>query len=230
MLIILGLYILLVWVLFSKLKIVRWGWVSGTFAVLGGAVILAVFLAMFNHLTPSGSFTVVSRVIEVTPNVSGLVTAIPVKTNEPVTAGTVLLRIDPTPFQYKVNQHAAALAQAKQQVKQLKASYEQASANVEGLTKQHDFNSAAARRYSKIDRRASVIRLSGAGHGGSSRNHLCPVAGSKGGPGKCQTRDGIRDHGVNRTVAQIEAQLEHAIWELDQTTIVAPSDGYVTLD
>ena len=193
MLTILGLYILLVWVLFSKLKIVRWGWVSGTLAVLGGAVILAVFLAMFNHLTPSGSFTVVSRVIEVTPNVSGLVTAIPVKPNEPVKAGAVLLRIDPTPFQYKVNQHDAALAQAKQQVKQLKASYEQASANVEALTKQHAFNTQRLADIQKLTGRASDLRLQGAGHPGSIRDRVCPVAGRKGGPGKCQARDGIRD-------------------------------------
>ena len=73
MLIILTLYAVLVWLIFSKLKLVRWGWVSGTVAVLGGAFILAVFLAMFNYLTPSGSFTVVSRVTEVMPNVSGQV-------------------------------------------------------------------------------------------------------------------------------------------------------------
>jgi multidrug resistance efflux pump len=79
MLFILALYAALLWLLFSKFKLVKWGWISGTLAVLGGAFILAVFLAMFNHLTPSGSFTVVSRVIEMTPNVSGLVTAIPVK-------------------------------------------------------------------------------------------------------------------------------------------------------
>jgi multidrug resistance efflux pump len=35
--------------------------------------------------------------------------------------------------------------------------------------------------------------------------------------------------GVNTTVAQIEAQLENANWELSQTTIRAPADGYVTL-
>ena len=35
--------------------------------------------------------------------------------------------------------------------------------------------------------------------------------------------------GVNTTVAQTEAQLDHAKWELEQTTIVAPHDGYATL-
>jgi multidrug resistance efflux pump len=35
--------------------------------------------------------------------------------------------------------------------------------------------------------------------------------------------------GVNTTVAQLQAQLENADWELSQTTIRAPADGYVTL-
>src|SRR5689334_14600758 len=140
MLIILTLYLVLVWLLFSKLKLVRWGWGSGTIAVLIGAFILAVFLAMFNYLTPSGSFTVVSRGIQVAPNVAGQVIEIPVKPNEPVKAGAVLFRLDPAPFQYKVNQLEASLAQAKQQVKQLEASYQQATANVEGLTKQVAFH------------------------------------------------------------------------------------------
>jgi hypothetical protein len=37
MLIILTLYIVLVWLLFWKLKLVKWGWVSGAIAVLVGA-------------------------------------------------------------------------------------------------------------------------------------------------------------------------------------------------
>src|SRR3954470_16241739 len=37
--------------------------------LLIGAFILAVFLALFNYLTPSGCFTVVSRVTEVMPDV-----------------------------------------------------------------------------------------------------------------------------------------------------------------
>src|SRR5262249_55254100 len=103
-----------------RFKLVKWGWMSGTIAVAGGVFILAVFLAMFNYLTPSGSFTIASRVVEVTPNVSGQVIAIPVKANEPLKKGTVLFQIDPTPFQYKVKQLEAALPQAKQQVLQPK--------------------------------------------------------------------------------------------------------------
>ncbi|WP_375789350.1 hypothetical protein ACE10Z_19490 [Bradyrhizobium sp. Pha-3] len=75
MLIILTLYLILVWLVFFRFKLMRWGWASGTVAGLFGAFIPA----MFNYLTPSGSFVVISRVMEVTPNVSGEVIDIPVK-------------------------------------------------------------------------------------------------------------------------------------------------------
>jgi multidrug resistance efflux pump len=100
--IILCLYIVALWVVFGKFKLVRWGWLSGTVAVVIGAFILAVFLALFNYPTPSGRVTVAGRVVEVTPNVTGQIVAIPVKTNVPVKTGDVLFLIDPAPFQFKV--------------------------------------------------------------------------------------------------------------------------------
>ena len=58
-------------------------------------------------------------------------TEVPVDTNAPLKEGDVLFRIDPTPFQYVVDQKRAGLAEAEQQVRQLKASLDQATAEVE---------------------------------------------------------------------------------------------------
>ena len=68
MLIILCLYVVALWLLFSKFKVVRWGWLSGTISVSIGALILATFLALFNYLTPAGKVTVTGRVVEVMPS------------------------------------------------------------------------------------------------------------------------------------------------------------------
>jgi multidrug resistance efflux pump len=140
MIIILCIYLVALWAVFSKFKIVRWGWLSGTVSLLIGGFILATFLALFNYLTPSGRVTVTGRVVEVTPNVTGQIVAIPVKANVLVKANDVLFQIDPAPFQYKVSQLQASLAAAKQQVEILKSNYEQATANVSGLTTQVVFN------------------------------------------------------------------------------------------
>src|SRR5689334_1195493 len=110
MVIILCLYILAMWLIFSKFRLVRWGWLSGSISLVIGAFILAVFLALFNYLTPSGRVTVTGRVVEVTPNVTGQIVAIPVKPNVPVKKGALLFEIDPAPFQYKVKQLQASLA------------------------------------------------------------------------------------------------------------------------
>src|SRR5258708_6863224 len=140
MIIILCLYVVALWLVFSKFKLVRWGWLSGTISVFTGLFILAIFLALFNYLTPSGRVTVAGRVVEVTPNVTGQIIAIPVKPNVPAKANDVLFQIDPAPFQYKVAQLQASLAGAKQQVEILKSNYEQATANVAGLTYQAAYN------------------------------------------------------------------------------------------
>src|ERR1700730_13478307 len=152
MLIILCLYAVALWAIFSRFKLVRWGWASGSVAVLVGLLILATFLALFNYLTPSGRLTVTGRVVEVTPNVSGQITTIPVKPNVLGKTGDVLFQIDPAPFQYKISQLEASLAAARQQVEILKSNYLQATANVTGLTAQVAFN---AKRLGDIEQLAT---------------------------------------------------------------------------
>ena len=228
MLIILTLYLVLLWLIFSKLKLVRWGWASGSVAVLIGAFILSVFMAMFNYLTPSGSFVVISRVIEVTPNVSGQVTEIPVQTNVPVKSGTILFKIEPTPFKYKVDQLEASLAGARQQALQLKANYQQASANVEGLTKQLAYN---AQRLADIQRLASQA-VQSLFHEQDTQVQYETVSAqllaAKAAQQSAKLAMDSEIGGVNTTVAQIQAQLDQAKWELEQTVIRAPGDGFVT--
>jgi multidrug resistance efflux pump len=228
-LIILMLYLILVWLVFFRFKLVRWGWASGTVTGLFGAFILAVFLAMFNYLTPSGSFVVISRVMEVTPNVSGEVIDIPVKANEPVKAGAVLFRIDPAPFQYKVDQLEASLAQARQQVQQLTASYEQATANVEGLSKQLAYYTQRLADYRKLvsEDAQTEFRLQDIQVQYETAGFQLQAAKAA----QLNARLAMESEvgGVNTTVAQIQAQLDQAKWELEQTTIRAVGDGVVTI-
>jgi multidrug resistance efflux pump len=228
MLIILALYAVLIWLVFSRLKLVRLNWGTGTVAAFAGALILAIFLGMFNYLTPSGKFVIISRVAEITPNVSGTVLAIPVKTNVPVKTGTVLFQIDKAPFQSKVRQLDASLAGSKQQALQLKASYEQATANVAALDAQLRFHQqrlkdtqqllqeGAATQYREQDVQDQVNTTAGQLQAAIAVQLNAKLA--------MDSEIG----GENTTVAQIQAQLETARWELEQTTILAPADGYVS--
>lgn len=228
MVIILVLYLLLAWLVFSKLKLVRWNWTSGTLTVLLGAFILAVFLALLNSLTPSGNITVAGRVVEVTPNVAGDVVSIPVKPNAPVKAGEVLFQINQAPFKHKVIQLEAALVGAKQQAEVLKANYEQASANVTSLEAQLKFHEQRLADIQKLTRSGATSPFREQEERDQMETARNSLEAARAAQRSARISVESEIDGINTTVVQTQAQLDQARWELDQTTVRAPSDGYVT--
>lgn len=170
---------------------------------------LPVFLAMFNYLTPPGSFVVGSRVAEIAPNVSGQVTAIPVRPNVPVKAGATLFRIDPTPFQYKVDQLEASLAGARQQVLQLRSSYEQASANVEGLTKQLAYHDKRLADYTQLTGQGAQSEFRLQDTQVQQETARFQLQAAKAAQQSAKLAMDAEIGGINTTVAQVQAQLGH---------------------
>jgi multidrug resistance efflux pump len=229
MVIIATLYVILVWLIFSKLKLLRWGWASGTVAVTIGLFILAVFLALFNYLTPSGRIVVSGRVVEVTPNVTGEIIAIPVVPNVPVKAGTTLIQIDPQPFQYKVRQLEATLVDAEQKAKQLKANYEQATANVEGLTSQLQFNKKRLSDIKKLTMAQALSEWKQQDSLVQVETVTAQLQAAKAAQLNAKIALDAEIDGENANVARTQAQLDDAKWQLAQTTIRAPAHGYVTV-
>jgi multidrug resistance efflux pump len=229
MVIILCLYVVALWLVFSKFRLVRWGWLSGTVSVLVGVFILATFMALFNYLTPSGRVTVTGRVVEVTPNVTGQIVAIPVKPNVPVKMGDVLFQIDPAPFQYKVAQLQASLAAAQQQTEILKSNYEQATANVAGLVAQVAFNAKRLEDIQKLVAADANTVFQGQDRQNQYETTLAQLNVAKASQQSAKLAMDSEIGGVNTTVAQLQAQLDDANWQLSQTVIRASADGYVTV-
>jgi multidrug resistance efflux pump len=229
MIIILCLYLVALWAVFSKFKLVRWGWLSGTVSLLTGGFILATFLALFNYLTPSGRVTVTGRVVEVTPNVTGQIVAIPVKPNVPVKANDVLFQIDPAPFQYKVAQLQASLAAAKQQVEIMKSNYEQATANVSGLTTQVAYNKKRLDDIQTLAADEASTQFQAQDKQVQYETVSAQLGAAKAAQQSAKLALDSEIGGVNTTVAQLQAQLDSANWELSQATVRAPADGYVTV-
>jgi multidrug resistance efflux pump len=229
MIIILCLYVVALWAVFSKFKLVRWGWLSGTISLVVGGFILATFLALFNYLTPSGRVTVAGRVVEVTPNVTGQIVAIPVKPNVPVKKDDVLFQIDPAPFQYKVTQLQASLAAAKQQTEILKSNYEQATATVTGLTAQVAYNAKRMADIQKLAFDDANTQFQAQDKQVQYETVSAQLGAAKAAQQSAKLALDSEIGGVNTSVAQIQAQLEDASWQLSQATVRAPADGYVTI-
>jgi len=129
--IIIGLYVGIIWLLFFKLEIVEPNAKSYTAAAIIGVVIVGAILLAANLFQPYSKSAVVSQyVVQIAPRVSGLVTKIDVRPNVPVKKGDVLFEIDPRPFQATVDGLKATLVQAEQNAKMLKENFATAQANV----------------------------------------------------------------------------------------------------
>ncbi len=76
-------------------------------------LLLIVLFVPMQWGAPAGDVIVGQRTVEIIPNVSGQVIEVPVGPNQHVAKGDVLFRIDPRPFQYKLDALTAQLEEAE---------------------------------------------------------------------------------------------------------------------
>ncbi len=108
------LYAGLIYLVFFKLEWLPWNRLSQLISLVIGIVILSGFLVGLENLTPNSSQAVVmGRVVDIAPQVGGVVTHVPVKQNQRVEEGAVLFEIDPTLFAARVDEIEATLALQK---------------------------------------------------------------------------------------------------------------------
>ena len=121
----------LIWLLFFKFKLVEPNAKSYTGAAVVGVVVIGAILLAMNVFQPYSTSAVVSQyVVQIAPQVTGQVTAVPVSANQPIKKGDVLFKIDPAPFQAVVDGSRAALVQSEQSAAMLKDTLDSAKANV----------------------------------------------------------------------------------------------------
>jgi multidrug resistance efflux pump len=228
MLIIALLYILLAWLVFFRFKLLPWNWSWRIVAALVGVGILAVFLGLLNYLTPSGRVAVIGRVVEVTPNVAGQVTEIDVQPNMLVKAGAILFQIERAPYEYRVKQLQAALAEARQKVEQLKSNVDLAAADADAVASQLTYAGKRRDALEQLITTNATSKLSADEARAQADMFTAQLAAARAREANAKLALGSEIDGENTTVAQLNAQLDNAKWELDQTTIRAPADGYVS--
>lgn len=226
--VVIGVYVLVIWLVFAKLKIVRLSLpLALLFAAIGPIFILVLLIQMnFDH-PGSSDARELRRLVEITPHITspGRVVEITVRPQLHVKAGDSLFKVDPQPFQYEVTRLEAALAEAKQSVLELKASLDQASA-------------ARARTHAQLEyaqqdfeRQTSLLKTHATAQASvdASQRNLEAAQQAEQESIAAEQRARLaydsRVGDVNTSVAQVQQQLLSAKYNLSQTDIVAPCDG-----
>lgn len=194
-------------------------------------VLLLLLVGLFIPMgwgAPSGEVLVVRNSVQIVPNVSGQVIEVAAEPNKPLRAGDILFRIDPAPFTYKVRDLEAQLVAARQKAEQLKANLDAATANTAAVSAQLGF---AEQRRNDVERlarssNATEFRLQDEQKQVDTLNAQLTAAKAQETSARLALASQI--NGVNTEVARVNAELDNAKWELEQTIVRAPTDGYVT--
>lgn len=274
-LLITAVYCLFVWLVFFRLKWIKFNIAWGIVTAFVGLHVLLIFLIGVRFVTPySTDATVVQHTIQLIPRLSEptLVTGVLVKPNEPVKKGQPLFQFDRRPYEYQVNSIKAQLAAAQQTVLQLKAELKAAIGTVAKARAQQASlkaaldsavaNLADARAKSKLAGKKlqiaeaiakenpgaiSKLRTDQAAAGLEEAKAAVKVAEANVEQArvnfeqvaKAAIRVAVANEenarlactseidGVNTSVAQLNADLALAQFYLDNTTMLAPADGYI---
>lgn len=118
----LGIYAFFVWLIFFKFKWLPWNIMSQVTVVIIPIVGLTSLILLLNVYAPSSAdVRVIKYVVQITPQVRGLITEVNVEGNRAVKKGDVLFRIEPTRFELDVKRIEAQLALAETRLKQTRA-------------------------------------------------------------------------------------------------------------
>jgi multidrug resistance efflux pump len=255
--ILLGIYAFFVWLIFIKLKWLPWNITSQVIVAVIPIVALTTMVLTLNVVAPSSSrLRIYKYTVPIVSQVRGRVLEVPVEEgNRPVKKGDVLFRIDPTPYQLEVNSLKAQLASAQASQRELgetqkganakiveaRAAIAQATSKIGEATarlqlarKRVDQNrelvaAGAGNRFDLEQAETSLTEAEGqlaAANSQVAQARAAEVQAIASGQ-QVVEKLGAQVGGQFAQVAQINAQLESAQWNLDQTTTRSPCDCYV---
>ncbi|MGH8802637.1 MAG: HlyD family secretion protein [Casimicrobiaceae bacterium] len=252
---ILAIYAAIVWFVFIKMKWLPWNTASQVTVVIIPIVGLTAMILVLNIVAPSTpDVRVIKYVINVVPQVRGRVIEVPVDPNRPVRKGDILFRIDPTPYALTVRALEAQLAVTKASERELdeqlagatakvaeaKDAIRQADSRVRAVQATLDLartrvgqnrelvQAGAGDRFSLEKAESDVKEIEAQLDSARSVSAQARAAQLQATASEQQIRQKMAGTFDNQyaPVAQIEAQLASAKWELSQTTVVAPANGH----
>jgi multidrug resistance efflux pump len=221
-------YVAICYAIFKIFKIPVNQWSLAT-AALGGIIGISLILLIMNYNHPfTNNARIYFAVTQVLPSVRGRVIEVPVQPNKPLKEGDVLFRIDPKPYQYVLDQKKALLAEAEQNVKQLKASLDQATAGAEKANAQFELAQQNFDRQAELFEKKVIAQATLDTFTRNLETAKQSLTGARAEEERARLAFSSNVEGVNTTVARLTAELADAQYDLDQTVVRAPGAGFVT--
>ncbi len=220
------LYIVGIVLVFNVFKVRPRPWPIALF-VTAGILMIGGIVVFWTLAAPISERAVITRyVVQVVPWVKGKVLSIPARPNVPLKKGSVLFQINPAPFQDAVNQAQGQWQAAKSNVQELQAAVNVAKATEDKAKASLQAALFAYEADTKLTK-GNIGAISELKVARDKANYEAALATVQ------QTTSGLVQaikalQSGEDAVTSARAELASAKFNLGQTTVAAPADGFVT--
>ncbi len=231
MIIIEVLYLVSVYLVFFKYKLLPFNKISQAIVIVVGVTMTSMFLVALQTTTPvSVQAFVGGHITEIAPQVPGQVVDVPVEVNAPVEPGELLFRIDPRPYQYRVDQLKAQLVETEAYVAQLKEAYDAARASTRATRTNLALSELRLEQSQRLARTGAGSQFDVERYETEVQGTLQQLTGLEATENQALFVLKAEVGGQQTRVAQVLAQLEAAQFDLENTDVLAPDAGVVTMN
>lgn len=198
-------------------------------AVLGGVVLIGTLILLMNFNHP---FTQLgNQVFSSTPIVSGVrgkVIEVPAEANKPLQQGDILFRIDPIPYEAEVAKLKAQIKEASQGALGLESKLQAAKAAEVQAIAERDKAQREFSRYQRGFDKGAFTEQQLDTRRQAYKAAQAAVDSAQAGVEQANLALNSEIGGENTTVARLLAELRKAEFDLEQTVVRAPTDGFAT--
>ncbi len=223
-------YVAAVWLVFFRFKWLKFNIVWGVVSFWIGFHLLLIFMIGLRFNAP---YTIdahlIRNTIQIVPRLEGptLLKEVLVEPNQPVKKGTPLYKFDTTIYEQKLAAAKAQLAAAEQNTKILDTDVQAAQDQLTQAQAQLAYAKSQQKRFTNLSSQGGARQEDVDKWNAEVEADTAAVSAAGATLQKAQLAKDNNIDGVNTSVAQASAQVAEAQYYLDQTTIVAPTDGYI---
>lgn len=180
------------------------------------------YLYFAYHDTYSNDSYVYANIVNITPQVSGAVSDIYIKDNQYVKAGEKLFQLDTKPYRYALEKAQALLESAQVNYQNNQNTVKSAEDNLHQAQVSLKLSQDHLRRYQKVEATGGVATVKIMDLESSVRTKQSQVASAE------QQLQTAKENLNEAQIKAATAEVNQAQYNLQNTLITSPNDGYIT--
>lgn len=202
--------------------------------MIAGPTLLIIAAAIYyllnaNTITTDNAYIQQDKV-SISAEVGGRIVEVNVRENQQVSAGDLLFRIDPEPYQLAVDEAKAAVASARARLEQLETDYATSNVEIDSALEDIAYFEREYQRQLQLEKTSVTTQadLQAAEHALSVARSKLASARADADKAKAALSTGGFDGGTNPAVRAAEVQLDKAQLNLSRTEVRTPVNGIVS--